>query len=96
MSEQSDWEARPDWQAHYRNPAADALAEAWASIDGHLEQYRRERDGRIQLGHPECEGRYEVYLEEAHEMIARLRTRGFDVVARPATTPDCPESGRAG
>lgn len=58
--------------------AVDALAEAWASIDGHLEAYRRERDGNV-VNPSENEGRYEGYQAEATEMIIRLRKRGFDV-----------------
>lgn len=58
--------------------AVDALAEAWASIDGHLEAYRRERDGNV-FNPSENEGRYDGYQAEATEMINRLRKRGFDV-----------------
>lgn len=59
--------------------AVDALAEAWASIDGHLEVYHREKAGDIEPGSPPYQGRYDGYQAEALEMINRLRERGFDV-----------------
>ena len=59
--------------------AVNALAEAWASIDGHLEAYHRERAGNSETSSHPYEGRYDGYQAEAHEMINRLRERGFDV-----------------
>jgi hypothetical protein len=66
--------------------AADALAEAYASIDGKLDAYRRERDTvpEIEWDDPTFTGHYLGYLTEAEEMIERLRLRGFDVTPLPA------------
>jgi hypothetical protein len=72
------------------NPAVEALAEAWASIDGKLDHFRRERDEKIPLTDPTCAGHYEGYLSEAGEMILRLEARGFTVVPTPSNL------GRAG
>lgn len=54
----------------------EALAEAWASIDGKLEKFRDSKGAPLEAG-----GHYDGYMEEAKEMIRRLRTRGFDVVS---------------
>ncbi len=60
----------------------EALAEAWASIDGKLDAFRRERDDRtLDWDSPGFTGHYEGYMEEAAEMIKRLRARGYDVTA---------------
>ena len=68
--------------------ALEALAEAWASIDGHLDAYRRERDGNV-ADPSKYEGRYDGYQAEAAELIERLRARGFDVTPlSPDTTSE--------
>jgi len=55
--------------------AHQALAEAWASIDGKLELFRLEKDAE---GYGT--GTYVGYIAEAEEMIDRLKTRGFEIV----------------
>lgn len=72
------------------NPkAVDAVAEAWASIDGKLEAYERERDEDIGLTDPTCTGHYEGYQVEAAEMIRRISARGFMVIpSSPAPTEE--------
>ena len=62
--------------------AVNALAESWASIDGKLDAYNRERgvrvnDGLRNLGFT---GAYEGYQAEAEEMMRRLAKRGFKIV----------------
>lgn len=56
----------------------EALAEAWASIDGKLEKFRACKDA---MGKDEVEagGYYSGYMCEAEEMIRRLEKRGFTV-----------------
>lgn len=57
----------------------EALAEAWASIDGKLDTFRAE------VGKPDMEtsGTHAGYICEAEEMIKRLRARGYDVAEQP-------------
>lgn len=53
-----------------------ALAEAWASIDGRLESFREcehDKEKEDERGH------FLGYLADAHEMINRLNSRGFNV-----------------
>jgi hypothetical protein len=54
--------------------AIEALAEAWASIDGELEKFRAERSA-ADYG----SGTYVGYLEEAKELIKRIERRGYTV-----------------
>jgi hypothetical protein len=51
-------------------------AEAWASIDGKLEEFRLDRAGRL---NPTA-GHYEGYKEDAAELLRRLNARGLGVV----------------
>jgi len=63
--------------------AIEALAETWASIDGKLEEFKRERviaNGSFATSSVVGAGHYLGYTAEAEEMIRRLRTRGFDVL----------------
>lgn len=55
----------------------EAVADAWASIDGKKEEFRAGRGMEIfeQPG-----GRYDGYMFEAGEMIGRLRRRGYGLV----------------
>lgn len=55
----------------------EALAEAWASIDGKLERYRDDKAGKL------CKfaGHYTRYKYLAERMAAELKARGFDVTA---------------
>lgn len=56
----------------------DAVAEAWASIDGKLELYEAERDAdEITTGH------FVGYQAEAAELIKRIEQRGFVLVPKP-------------
>ena len=61
--------------------AEEALADAWASIDGKLDKFRAGR------GLPITEqpgGHYCGYLEDAHSMIERLERRGFIITKKDA------------
>lgn len=58
--------------------AIDAVAEAWASIDGKLEEYRE--DEGLSPSNPFNRGHYLGYQAEAKEMIERIEKRGFKVV----------------
>ena len=54
----------------------EAVAEAWASIDGKLQGFRYGRQ------HPDSErarreGYYIGYLEDAAELVRRIQVRGF-------------------
>lgn len=54
--------------------AQEAVAEAWASIDGKLDEFKGGRCGFDQKGH------YEGYLSEAAELLARVEKRGWRLV----------------
>lgn len=60
------------------NPV-EALADAWASIDGKVDKFRAGK-GCASI-EDEPGGHYSGYMAEADEMIRRLNARGFDVVA---------------
>lgn len=51
----------------------EALAEAWASIDGRLDRFRSEKGKAIK----ETTGAYEGYMEDARELQKRLHDRGY-------------------
>lgn len=51
----------------------EALAEANASMNGKLDQFRAGKDGRDDAGH------YDGYMTEAREVLRRLESRGFTV-----------------
>ena len=58
--------------------ARDAVAEAWASIDGKLDEYIADREasgGLIKDGVPL--GYYEGYQSDAAELIKRIANRGY-------------------
>lgn len=60
----------------------EALAEAWASIDGKAEKFlacKADRAAENNMGH------YGGYVAEARELIRRLERRGYTV------TPKVPE-----
>ncbi|WP_332763892.1 hypothetical protein [Phenylobacterium sp.] len=63
--------------AWYGDPglsATEALAEAWASIDGKLDQFHAaNQDGREQ-------GYRDGYILDVASMIERLETRGYVIV----------------
>lgn len=56
----------------------EALAEAWASIDGKLGRFRANKADRSL---DRTDGAYPGYLEEAREMIRRLENRGYTIVS---------------
>ena len=60
--------------------AIDALAEAWASMDGKLEAYLA--DKALPPGQDSETEYYQGYQCDAEEFIRRLRKRGFDIVPR--------------
>jgi len=60
----------------------EALAEAWASIDGKLDDFRA---GKTAPNIEDFGGRYAGYMAEAEEMIARLAKRGFWLAPTEAT-----------
>lgn len=55
----------------------EALAEAWASIDGKLFAFKADKDLLLQ---DDGDGSYEGYMAEAKEMTNRLAVRGFKIV----------------
>ena len=63
---------------HIDNPV-EALADAWASIDGKLDKFRR---GKAAKRIESYGGHYAGYMAEAEEMQRRLLARGWRL--RPA------------
>ena len=60
------------------DPIAEALGDAWASIDGRVERFRA---GKLVPEDYEAHGgSYHGYLADAEEMITRLATRGYKIV----------------
>jgi hypothetical protein len=57
--------------------AVQAVAEAWASIDGKLEAYLAESPGSFDPGHRDG------YNIEAAELIQRIERRGYILVPVP-------------
>ncbi len=55
--------------------ANEALAEAWASIDGKLDQFHADKTA-VDFGH----GYYEGYLSDAAELERRLLARGYRIM----------------
>ena len=77
--------------------ATEALADAWASIDGKLDDFRAGKGLSI-LDQPG--GRYAGYIEDATSLIERLRKRGYVIVAADAvpgySREDWPSTSPAG
>jgi hypothetical protein len=63
--------------------AIEAVADAWASIDGKAELFRSGKTANSFEDEPG--GHYSGYMAEAAELISRLRKRGFDIIAAPPT-----------
>ena len=72
--------------------ALDAVAEAWASMDGKLEKYEidRETEGGTPSGWRNSDeddvipdGYYDGYQADARALIERLKDRGYTVVPTP-------------
>jgi len=62
--------------------AVEALAASWASIDGHLEAFN---EGRGKSVFDDRTGHYAGYMEEARELLERLKARGFWLAPMEAT-----------
>jgi hypothetical protein len=60
--------------------AIEALAEAWASLDGKLDEFLAGRGGE------DTEGDYHGYLSDAAELAKRLEHRGYLIVHAPRDT----------
>ena len=60
--------------------AIEALAEAWASLDGKLDEFLAGRGGE------DTEGDYHGYLSDAAELAKRLEHRGYLIVRAPRDT----------
>ncbi len=71
--------------------AIEAVAEAWASIDGRLKKFRL---GKTAKSIEAYGGHYEGYRADAHELIKRLADRGYLVVLKSAL--DRFENGESG
>lgn len=54
--------------------AVDAVADAWASIDGKLTEYRRGKKAKSILAFG---GHFAGYQAEAEELIRRIKRRGY-------------------
>lgn len=80
MSDDAEPKAQEDEAtAHARWAAVEAVAEAWASIDGRLDLFQCcKADAELE----EVEGRYGGYMADAVALISRIEARGF--VIRPA------------
>jgi hypothetical protein len=63
----------------------EAVAEAWASIDGKLEGYFRCKADRSL---EDVEGYYLGYIAEAGELIRRIERRGYTLVPCAVEQPD--------
>ena len=68
----------------------EALADAWASIDGHLDDFRK---GKGKPWEDQPGGRYDGYMADAESMLERLLTRGFIVMPTGAavSSPGSPK-----
>lgn len=80
-----------DTEIDFHSHSVEMLAEAWASMDGLIRQFRYERDGKR---HPDAEytGTYEGYIAEAEEMVRRLNNRG--IALSPLSIMKPPSDGR--
>lgn len=58
--------------------STEALAEAWASMDGKLDEFRAGK--KAPNTHTEPGGHYSVYMADATELMKRLESRGFVIV----------------
>lgn len=63
--------------ATFDRETVEALADAWASIDGKVELFRAGKDAKRFEDEPG--GHYSGYMAEAEEMLVRLLNRGFIV-----------------
>lgn len=62
-------------------PDIEALAEAWASMDGKLDRFRAcKADAALE----DVDGSYGGYMHEAAEVKRRMEARGFTIVPTDA------------
>ena len=59
--------------------SVEALADAWASIDGTLEKFRAGKGLALQ---DQPGGYYDAYIADAEAMVERLEARGFTIVPK--------------
>lgn len=57
--------------------AVEAVADAWASIDGKLDEFRAGKSAVSIEAEPG--GYYSGYMSDAEELVRRLLTRGFTI-----------------
>jgi hypothetical protein len=69
----------PEKDQHHAE-GIEALAEAWASLDGKLDEFLAGRGGE------DTEGDYHGYLSDAAELAKRLERRGYLIVHAPRDT----------
>ena len=68
--------AKKPWFLPLTSTPAEALADAWASIDGKVEKFRKGKTAKSIMSYG---GYYAGYMEDAEELISRLHARGFNV-----------------
>lgn len=61
--------------------AIEALADAWASIDGKLDEFRAGKGATRYEDEPGMH--YSGYIEDAKGMAKRLEARGYIIVEKP-------------
>lgn len=71
----------------------EAIADAWASIDGKVEEFRAGKGCASILDEPG--GHYSGYMCDAKEMIKRLNARGFDITPLRQDSPESIDIARA-
>lgn len=64
--------------AEFIDSCVEAVADAWASIDGKLPEFRRDR-----AAPDSASGVYDGYMSEASELIDRIGTRGWLLIGPP-------------
>jgi hypothetical protein len=81
--------AEQDVTECYHPTVVEAFAEAWASIDGKLDAFNREKGGAIHYNDPTYTGHYEGYMAEANELLGRAgkRIEAFDLFTRLDPSP---------
>jgi len=63
----------------YDEGAIEALADAWASVDGKVDDFRA---GKTAPSIEDFGGRYAGYMADASELMARLERRGYVIVCK--------------
>jgi hypothetical protein len=59
----------------FSQETVEAFASAWASIDGKLDAFNRERGAGVSRDDPTYTGHYEGYMAEAQELLFRAHER---------------------